>query len=133
VLLSRIEAALVALQLALLLAIALACFVLGPKVRSLIHETGRPLSADVRVVISSAWWPAWLAVVLACTTVAFVASSARARRAALAAGILLGSAALVTSVSVLSSQAQLQSLLRGGNPLAAPESPRPPRQMDPDG
>jgi hypothetical protein len=131
-LLSRIEAVLVALQLALVLALALACFVLGPKVRALIHETGRPLSTDVRVVLSYAWWPAWLAVVLACTAVAFAASSAKARRGALAAGILLSAAALGTSASILGSQTQLQSLIRAGNPLAAPESPHAPRQMDPD-
>jgi hypothetical protein len=126
--LSRIEAILTALLFALILAVGLMTFVFAPRVRGLMEQSGRTLSEDVRTVLSPAFWPVALGLLLVATAAAIIAHSARVRRASLAIGLVAGSAAIGIYTARIARQTDFTELVTEGQ---KPIDRQPPKQLLP--
>jgi hypothetical protein len=129
--LSWVERLFAALLIALAFTAAVMTFVISPKIRLLVHEAGGRLTGAAAVVLSPAWWPCFLAALALAAGASIAARSAAIRRTLIAAGLTLGAVAFTAYAQVLTTRADLKTLLFERDPLA-PREPVVPRQLDPD-
>jgi len=129
--LTRLEAAFTALLFAWVLGAGLLAVVVAPRIRGAVEASGHHLPRHSQWILSAGWWPGWLAVLILCTAAAALAHAPRARRGALAGGLLLGLLAFALYGRVVYAELDLQTLFEEGNPLERKSHAEPPPQLQP--